>query len=79
MVDISFLNGILQPLSDFVNGIFIGFLGISQDQLIGIMALLNILLIWTKGRMILDFLKTYWNVLGVFLVLLIIAVYMKWI
>ena len=70
-MDFSFLDGILIPISNIVTSFFSEFLGMSTEQVIGLLALINLLFLWFKGKMVIEFIRTYWNVLGVILIILI--------
>ena len=78
-MDISFLNSILLPVYDFINGLLGSFLGFSNEQIVGTLGLLNLLLLWMKGKAILEFIRTYWNVLGVLLIAVVIATVLGWV
>ena len=75
-LDLTFLDGIFQPVADVMKDVFVDWLGFSESTLLALLTLGNMFLLWMKGRWVLDILRTYWNVLGVLLVVLIVGLFL---
>jgi len=73
VLDLTFLDGLFQPVADVMKDVFVNWLGFSETTLLALLTLGNMFLLWMKGRWVLDILRTYWNVIGVLLVVLVIG------